>query len=258
MKKTFLLFMMLSIASFGQNATWYGTKTINPNFKLANIFQNDSNTKLLSLDNVGKLSWVDKGTLGGGSTTPNITQVLQSGNSDYSGKVLSFINVSGPEQQYANLSKDGLVISRGISFPVQEQERLTLTNTGYTIDRPGYGGNGIISATHNYGSVESTLLPPDDTLNTFRIGYGSMQRVRAGISFIVYFGKPTTRNSTWDFPENIPSTSFNQKENVASREWVNSIFLNAPVYADNAAALSGGLIAGNIYRTSTGDLKIVY
>ena len=30
------------------------------------------------------------------------------------------------------------------------------------------------------------------------------------------------------------------------------------VYADNAAALAGGLIAGQMYRTATGDLKIVY
>ena len=31
-----------------------------------------------------------------------------------------------------------------------------------------------------------------------------------------------------------------------------------PVYADNAAALAGGLTTGQLYRTSTGDLKIVY
>jgi hypothetical protein len=31
-----------------------------------------------------------------------------------------------------------------------------------------------------------------------------------------------------------------------------------PVYADNAAALAGGLVAGDMYRTATGDLKIVY
>lgn len=31
-----------------------------------------------------------------------------------------------------------------------------------------------------------------------------------------------------------------------------------PVYADNATALAGGLVAGQMYRTATGDLKIVY
>ena len=31
-----------------------------------------------------------------------------------------------------------------------------------------------------------------------------------------------------------------------------------PVYSGNAAALAGGLVAGQLYRTATGDLKIVY
>jgi hypothetical protein len=31
-----------------------------------------------------------------------------------------------------------------------------------------------------------------------------------------------------------------------------------PVFADNAAALAGGLTVGKIYRTATGDLKVVY
>jgi hypothetical protein len=31
-----------------------------------------------------------------------------------------------------------------------------------------------------------------------------------------------------------------------------------PVFADNTAALAGGLVAGDMYRTASGDLKIVY
>jgi hypothetical protein len=31
-----------------------------------------------------------------------------------------------------------------------------------------------------------------------------------------------------------------------------------PIFADNAAALAGGLLAGEMYRTAAGDLKIVY
>ena len=33
---------------------------------------------------------------------------------------------------------------------------------------------------------------------------------------------------------------------------------NLPVYADNAAALGGGLTAGQVYRTSTGVLMVTY
>jgi len=30
-----------------------------------------------------------------------------------------------------------------------------------------------------------------------------------------------------------------------------------PIYANNAAALAGGLIAGDVYKTATGELRIV-
>ena len=30
-----------------------------------------------------------------------------------------------------------------------------------------------------------------------------------------------------------------------------------PIFANNAAALAGGLIAGDVYKTSTGELRIV-
>jgi hypothetical protein len=33
---------------------------------------------------------------------------------------------------------------------------------------------------------------------------------------------------------------------------------NAPVYADNTAALAGGLVAGDVYRKSDGTLMITY
>ena len=32
---------------------------------------------------------------------------------------------------------------------------------------------------------------------------------------------------------------------------------NASSYADNAAAVSGGLVAGDVYKTATGELRIV-
>lgn len=35
------------------------------------------------------------------------------------------------------------------------------------------------------------------------------------------------------------------------------VLTNLPVFADNAAALSGGLVLGAVYRTATGELRIV-
>ena len=34
--------------------------------------------------------------------------------------------------------------------------------------------------------------------------------------------------------------------------------LNLPVYIDNTTAKAGGLSDGDVYRTATGDLKVVY
>ena len=33
--------------------------------------------------------------------------------------------------------------------------------------------------------------------------------------------------------------------------------LNLPLYADNAAAIAGGLAVNDVYKTSTGELRIV-
>jgi hypothetical protein len=46
---------------------------------------------------------------------------------------------------------------------------------------------------------------------------------------------------------------------VADHTHINSLFIaNVPTYADNSAATSGGLVAGQVYRTSTGVLMITY
>jgi hypothetical protein len=40
---------------------------------------------------------------------------------------------------------------------------------------------------------------------------------------------------------------------------VNNLYIDAPVTAaDQAAAVTAGLTAGQVYKTSAGDLKIVY
>jgi len=33
--------------------------------------------------------------------------------------------------------------------------------------------------------------------------------------------------------------------------------LNLPVYADNASAVAGGLSVGDLYRTSSGEVRVV-
>ncbi|MEN6624508.1 MAG: hypothetical protein ABFD50_23540 [Smithella sp.] len=51
-----------------------------------------------------------------------------------------------------------------------------------------------------------------------------------------------------------------QEDDEDINYFASDIFMlpNLPVYADNAAATSGGLPTGALYRTSTGDLKVKY
>lgn len=44
------------------------------------------------------------------------------------------------------------------------------------------------------------------------------------------------------------------------RQRINGLIINPslPVYADNAAASTGGLVEGEFYRTSTGTVMVVY
>ncbi len=57
-------------------------------------------------------------------------------------------------------------------------------------------------------------------------------------SFIVGYGITTNRTNT-TFVNNLTITQI-------------------PTYVDNAAALVGGLLANDVYKTATGELRIVY
>jgi hypothetical protein len=53
----------------------------------------------------------------------------------------------------------------------------------------------------------------------------------------------------------------NATKNFTVQELFDFIFENGNLlesYANNAAAISGGLVLGNIYRTSTGEIRIVF
>jgi hypothetical protein len=69
--------------------------------------------------------------------------------------------------------------------------------------------------------------------------------------------------SNKETPIGIPKSATPQDIEFAIRRWWNTrpiwaLATNLPVYTDNAAALAGGLIAGDLYKTSTGTLMIVY
>jgi hypothetical protein len=77
----------------------------------------------------------------------------------------------------------------------------------------------------------------------------------------LYFGGATsqvnaaTHISFWTSPNNTTTAGW-QRMTIKGTGIIN--IAQTPTYADNAAAKSGGLTAGDIYRTSTGVLMIVY
>ena len=60
-------------------------------------------------------------------------------------------------------------------------------------------------------------------------------------------------------------TTFVDSQTPIVASWLNDVndfvyntFNSLDVYANNTAAIAGGLVAGNFYRTSTGQIMVVY
>lgn len=87
---------------------------------------------------------------------------------------------------------------------------------------------------------------------SYAIALGGKAKVTAANATAIGYG--TTASHTGSVALGNGMTS-----SVTNHTHINSLFIaSAPVYADNAAALTGGLIAGQVYRTSTGVLMITY
>jgi hypothetical protein len=76
---------------------------------------------------------------------------------------------------------------------------------------------------------------------------------------IPFFPSPPREYSQTYFSQLIRSFSvFAQQSQVPGPQQATTIKLtNLPEFADNAAALAGDLVEGDVYRTATGELRIV-
>jgi hypothetical protein len=76
---------------------------------------------------------------------------------------------------------------------------------------------------------------------------------------VPYFAGPPQEYSQAYFANLVRNFSvFAQQTQVPGPLRATTITLtNLPVFADNAAALAGGLADGDVYRTATGELRIV-
>lgn len=76
---------------------------------------------------------------------------------------------------------------------------------------------------------------------------------------IPFFPSPPREYSQSYFAQLIRNFSvFAEQSRVPGPEQVSTLTLtDIPEFADNSAALSGGLSQGEVYRTATGELRIV-
>lgn len=127
---------------------------------------------------------------------------------------------------------------------------------GCSIDDNGFTINGCIfmpGTTYTAaGNISNLIIFPNGTAIS-NVGVTT----ESGVSYIVTAGRNVGLTSGTDFGVTITSQGTG-KVNVANGGALN--IANVPNYADNAAATGAGLVAGDLYRTSTGGtstLKIV-
>lgn len=77
--------------------------------------------------------------------------------------------------------------------------------------------------------------------------------------FIPFFPSPPQNYDQGYFAQLVRNFSvFAQQSQVPGPQQATTLKLtNLPVFADNAAALAGDLAVGDVYRTATGELRIV-
>jgi hypothetical protein len=153
---------------------------------------------------------------------------------------------------------------------------MDFSGSGYNVRN---GSGNTLTAPHFQGFPAAVQpLPKDETSTdwTYRI-YGegfavkatgnTQPKVQIDASGYVFFGSgtaavagglrynatPAAITSNIDFA---PDADATLKLGTANRQWA-QIWATLPTYADNAAALAGGLTAGAFYKTAAGDVRVV-
>ncbi len=192
---------------------------------------------------------------------------------------------------YWNDKLDDIGLWNRALTPLEIQNLYTATNTGDTVDT-GDGAaplpQGIpYQAAARDGNGQPVVDSPVNVRFSLREGAAdgaasyieshSLTTNSIGL-FNTVFGNGTPEQSAFDSINWAATTKFLQVEIDLGNGYVDMgttqllsvpyAFRSAqaaniknaalPVYPDNAAALVGGLVAGEMYRTATGDLKIVY
>jgi hypothetical protein len=192
---------------------------------------------------------------------------------------------------FLNGSLDDIAIYNRALTEQEIQNLYTATNTGNTVDN-GNGAAPLPQGIPYQAAARDANGQPvvDSPVNVrFSLHEGAADGATSYIEshslttnsiglFNTVFGNGTPEQSAFDSINWAATTKFLQVEVDLGNGYVDmgttqllsvpyafrsaqaATLKNAalPIYPDNAAALAGGLVAGEMYRTATGDLKIVY
>jgi len=215
-----------------------------------------SNTERLRIDSSGRVG------IGTSSPTANLEVGTTSGATVSIRAVSAGSNASPKDMRlsFVGVTADG-------STPV---EKAFIRST----DQQGDTGNAFLafgtregggSATERLritpdGKVGIGTSSPQNALVVSSAGAEGLEIVpsASGSPTVIAFNRGTASYAplTLNGSAHILQTSGTEQMRIKSSGIIN--FSNAPVYADNAAATTGGLAAGDVYRTSTGQLMIRY
>lgn len=217
-----------------------------------------------SVGSLDIMSFTFGGNVGIGTTTPGQKLVVQDTNDTF----LQIRNNTAGQNFYlgatstdARLTNDN---ATPITFNVNGGERARITSSGNLLigtttdagQKLQVNGTSAFSSTVNIGSSPFNLgsLVGTSSLNSIDAKYQFISMdmftddARIRTDWLSGAGGASPNMTFW--------TAGAERMRIKTSGIVNII--NTPIYASNALAIAGGLVAGDIYKSATGVLSIVY
>jgi hypothetical protein len=288
MKKIFSILMLsLMITTFAQNAEWTGVKTFKSSLKFIGLPVNNGNTRFMTLDATGKpcisdvptpapqfqSDWNATGGLGEILNKPNIPDISGLATNAY---------VDTQDQTKVDKAQGERLINAAEITKLANQSGvntgdITLTTygtsgaatlSGNILNIPSYSTSSAVPNLNQVLTAGNTAkgLPIELSNGSWKTSLyaGQLNLELAGnltrytvSSVILGEGAgqlmwPPDLTMGKYAATSVQGNDAGSDGNVPRPNW------GLPVYANNAAAVSAGLINGSTYRTSTGVLMVVY